>query len=636
MADMLKRRLEPARKIFIIGFGSVGRSMLVRFKTAKKNGTLAPFDRILYFAPEITLDCSNNAGFEECVNDDTFGFYHIPLVTVETLASAMESFTRHGACEGDVVLELGCRICTVSIWRECKARGLHFCNSGFDVWGDLELDLDGIDVFRNDPEFKAGPGGRTSVIGFGMNPGIISHLVRHGLEAATGLSDAGEAAEAFRLKGMVFSERDNQWPVAGSSSEDFFEERSTTALHCTWSPTNFVVETRESTLLWPGVPEGTKHLLCSDPGLVSWVPSGPMIGFAAPHDECFTVQRWFKKEIPAVFVYEAAPPARAFLKGPNTQHSGNLAASVMNPGEHEIRGDCFDQLGVILLSETRDPFFCGVTLTVADAAKQDPGLKCGPTPLQVCGGVWSCLRFIVDQPLAGDCFPEDVPTPFVMATALPGAGTLTCRPCPEALAVPGFFDPSAPDAAEAVLSAAFADPAAAGAAPGDESKVESAAEECDGVGVVVAVENAPGRFVVKGIAGKGAFATSDLRVGTALTQLPQGGACTEPVIVATPGFAFNHSCNPNAYVDRNRVVRTLGPVTRGEELTVDYALTAPVRNAMTAQLSAGGCACGLGAGCRGAVGDWRDLPTVSLRAVIERYPLLREVEEEARLHLATV
>ena len=26
----------------------------------------------------------------------------------------------------------------------------------------------------------------------------------------------------------------------------------------------------------------------------------------------------------------------------------------------------------------------------------------------------------------------------------------------------------------------------------------------------------------------------------ALTQLPQGGACTEPVIVATPGFAFNH------------------------------------------------------------------------------------------------
>ncbi|GMH54663.1 hypothetical protein TL16_g01719 [Triparma laevis f. inornata] len=446
----------PQRKLFIIGFGSVARSMLVRLRSAVKAKTIAPFSHVTYFAPEITATC----GFEKCVDDEVFSFRHIPQVTVKTLGALMNTLVAAGAADGDVVCELACRIDTVTIWRECKARGLHFCNSGFDVWEDQELDLDNIKVFRNDPEFNAGPGGRTSVIGFGMNPGIISHL------------------------------------------------------------------------------------------------------------------------------------------------------AVLVPGKFEIRGDCYDQLGVILLSETWDPFFCGVTLTVDDAALQDPSKKCGPTPLQVCGGVWSCLRFIVDQPLAGDCFPEDVPTPFVMAHALPGAGTLTCCPCPEALAVPAFFDPSAPDAGDVILAATLAPGNGVG---GDALAHDDALAETSGVGVVTPI------------------ALARLERMAPIEGAKKGVAATE-TIVRTAGFPFNHSCAPNCYLDRNRAVKTMGPMAAGAELTVDYALTASAAKAPKAQLGPGeACACGSKVfACRGPVGDWRGLPAATMRQYLDNYPILREVEEEAR------
>jgi homospermidine synthase len=81
-------------------------------------------------------------------------------------------------------------------------------------------------------------------------------------------------------------------------------------------------------------------------------------------------------------------------------------------------------------------------MDVAYAASLDPSQRNGPTPLQVTGGVWVSLQYILKFPNSGDCFPEDVPSDFVMENAFPYAGTLITKPCPEALKVTGFFDPS--------------------------------------------------------------------------------------------------------------------------------------------------------------------------------------------------
>ena len=61
-------------------------------------------------------------------------------------------------------------------------------------------------------------------------------------------------------------------------------------LYNTWSPGNYIVETAESTILYFCCPEEMKTISSAGPAVVAWTPSGPNIGFMAPHDETFTIQ----------------------------------------------------------------------------------------------------------------------------------------------------------------------------------------------------------------------------------------------------------------------------------------------------------------------------------------------------------
>jgi homospermidine synthase len=191
--------------------------------------------------------------------------------------------------KGDIVIELACRIDTHTIWKECKSRGVHFMNSGFDVWPDITLDLDLMQNIFKDAVYSKGKG-PTCVFSFGCNPGIASHFVRHGLFMATGLEDTRAAAKAFGLTSISFNERDTQWPAPGSAGEKLFNSTQLDVLYNTWSPGNYIVETGESTILYAGCPEEAKSYSSAGPAVLAWTPSGPTIGFMAPHDETFTIQ----------------------------------------------------------------------------------------------------------------------------------------------------------------------------------------------------------------------------------------------------------------------------------------------------------------------------------------------------------
>ena len=160
--------------------------------------------------------------------------------------------------------------------------------------------------------------------------------------------------------------------------------------------------------------------------------------------------------------------------------------------------------------------------------------------------MWAAFQFIVQQPNSGDCFPEDVPTPFVVAHAFPWAGELIARSVPEALEVPALFDPGN---MEASLSLCLH----------GEPKPE---------------------FTTTGpspIHGSGLFAAIALPLSTAVAQLTFDGTALA-VLIAAPAAAggVNHASGAaaSAYVDRNRAVRTLRALAAGEEITVDYSLLA--------------------------------------------------------------
>jgi hypothetical protein len=94
----------------------------------------------------------------------------------------------------------------------------------------------------------------------------------------------------------------------------------------------------------------------------------------------------------------------------------------------------------------------------------------------------------------------------------------------------------------------------------------------------------------------------------------------------TPTLPFNHSCTPNAYLDRNRAIRTLRAIPAGEEITIDYAMTA-TRAAAGPATAIAKCLC-KSAGCRGSVTNWLALPAAAIATYLESAPFDREVEED--------
>ena len=258
-------------------------------------------------------------------------------------------------------------------------------------------------------------------------------------------------------------------------------------------------------------------------------------------------QDWFDTPIPAVFVYEAPPTARAYLKGGRAEHSSVAKCQLLTPAKYDIAGDGYDMLGALLFSDKpgTPPFWCGISLNVDESLEVDPLGDVGPTPLQVVGGVWAALQFILQCPDSGDCFPEEVPTPFVVANAFPWAGTLIARPAPEALAVVGLFDPGNVD--QCMNRISHGEPKAEFTAAGPSA-----------------------------IHGTGLFAARPLPINTAVAQLPfEGGSPLAVLLAAAPAAGgVNHSAAPNAYVDRNRAVRTYVPLAEGAEITVNYSLLA--------------------------------------------------------------
>lgn len=181
----------------VIGFGAVGQAfykLLLRLLADKVAGT-EQLRSVAFYAPELTEKSV------EVVCGVTLSKAPCGAVERGTLSSVLDSL---GSKPGDVLLELATRIDTPTIWAEAKKRGLHFANSGFDCWPDVELDLEALDELKKHSDFN-GSSGRTSIFSFGMNPGVVSHFVSYGLAQATGIEDVGKAAEAFGLRSAIFT-----------------------------------------------------------------------------------------------------------------------------------------------------------------------------------------------------------------------------------------------------------------------------------------------------------------------------------------------------------------------------------------------------------------------------------------------
>jgi len=54
----------------------------------------------------------------------------------------------------------------------------------------------------------------------------------------------------------------------------------------------------------------------------------------------------------------------------------------------------------------------------------------GPTVLQVCSGVLSCIKWMTENPERGPCYAEDIPKDFILKNARPFLGKVVSEPMP--------------------------------------------------------------------------------------------------------------------------------------------------------------------------------------------------------------
>lgn len=155
------------------------------------------------------------------------------------------------------------------------------------------------------------------------------------------------------------------------------------------------------------------------------------------------------------------------------------------------------------------------------------------------------------------------------------------------------------------------------------------------------------------IEGMGVFAKQDITRGTILHRM--GGRevsrlrCVAGIIAGTirkddplsvsantylvlddNSVAFNHSCNPNAVVDRNWDMVAIRDIARGEEITFDYALTVPV--SLLTRFWSMQCRCGA-PNCRERIGTIATLSPAELDKYEPFRPLLPHVEKYLSTHV---
>lgn len=360
----------------------------------------------------------------------------------------VEQEIRKVARKGDFIVDLSVRVDAIAIIRICQELSVLYLNTSMEIWS-----LDDPDVFDTRPEmlYKRSlqsqqlelhdlrPGKTTAIIDAGMNPGLITHLVKCGLESLAGKSFTSrqqyvDFAKEIGLRVIHCSEVDTQ---LSKLPED------PTTFRNTWSADGFLAEGQDSVQLGLGTHEGkagedfpaelvhTTQLLLPIRGMdlvmQSYVPGyGRIEGLAIPHGEAFSLSQFLSDGDygPSVYyVYQASKEARESMDRSRKLGYKELPKEYVFKGVDIVSG--YDAVGALMMSESRPTVWCGSILDIEQTRKM--GFKYGgPTTVQVASGLMATMTWALLNPQRGICTPEDLPSCKILAMARPFLGNLMC------------------------------------------------------------------------------------------------------------------------------------------------------------------------------------------------------------------
>jgi homospermidine synthase len=148
-----------------------------------------------------------------------------------------------------------------------------------------------------------------------------------------------------------------------------------------------------------------------------------------PHGEAYTISKFFRDKETGYspsqyFVYKYNRYADEFVSNlpkDTTLENCNPEMEVMHPSKYKIQG--YNKVGAMMIFKNNRGWWTGSLMDEYDASLLLDN-KFGPTVIQVAGGVYSAFMWTLHNRNAGNKWPEDLDSDFILQHAKPFLGRL--------------------------------------------------------------------------------------------------------------------------------------------------------------------------------------------------------------------
>lgn len=422
---------KPEGKIVILGFGSVGQTVLPM--------VLRHFD--IDPSRVLVIDKKYHSLF-----DKYRGL--IKYLKIEITRENMDQVLSKMLEPGDFLVNVSLNIDGIEIVEWCLNHGVMYTDTSIERWpeepDETIKEYAERTLYSTHQEIRKrcgnSKGKATAVVTNGANPGLVTYFTKQALCNLRRRANLGgikrdpqtkeewaELAKALDVKVIQIAERDTQILKQPKDPNVFTN---------TWSCEGFWAEGRApSELGWgthenPKGPEGGS-LQTEGPGnaaflhqpgvsvlVKSWVPEGGCFnGFLIQHSEAVTLSDYLttadKSYRPTV--YYAYQPTDAAMASVHEMRGSELRFHRKTRIMKNSIAAGRDELGVLLLGHELNAYWFGSQLTIDQARELIPGESA--TSLQVGASLLGGMVWAYKNPEMGYCEPEDLPHDEVLAVA---------------------------------------------------------------------------------------------------------------------------------------------------------------------------------------------------------------------------
>jgi len=406
-------------QIVFVGFGAVARCLFTLIPVKEPEWTSYPvliIDQRSDLKDDTIITEAKYTNDVVIIND---------VLDRETLPILFEKYVFQGA----VVFDLSYRIDTCDILKECDKRSCIYANTATDCWetedeedwGDNNMEEYSLAYLREEIGERCKDHRTTAILNHGMNPGLVSHFVKHALERLHGGDvDYGTMARDLGLTTIHISERDTQktslqvsekrfintWSVKGLYDEAIDPVQVSWGSHEKWN-TGWIdrdMLTKYGQVFFP--------IRGMQMKLKSYEPvGGELIGVCIPHAESASLSKLINHDdyrISVYYVYNLPDVAKA-----SVHHMEALDDRydfyVLKAKDIDVGG--YDSVGCLMFFKDRR-YWVGAVQPIERALELSQEIN--GTCLQVAVSILSSVKWALQNPSRGIVDPEDVDTEFVL------------------------------------------------------------------------------------------------------------------------------------------------------------------------------------------------------------------------------